>query len=118
MRPANDSLDWAGSELRDRLEAFADGRSDGDTPLPWADRLPPRDRDRLREELAMVLSEPETTGEPVDWLEIDHILQEWAEVARWDGALVQEIVPSTEAAYSVAFRPRDARALAMAAAAV
>ena len=86
--PTGDSPDGKDPGLQGRLDAFAQGREADASVLPWAARLSPRDRERLRSELALVLSEPGLTGEPVDWREIEDILREWAEVAGWEGALI------------------------------
>jgi hypothetical protein len=113
----DDSLGDADPGLRALLESFARGSAEGDAALPWAERLSPRDRERLRGDLTVVLSEPGATGEPLDWREIGDILQEWAGVAGWDGTLIR----STAAAagrFCVEIRPREAAALASAPAAV
>jgi hypothetical protein len=61
---------FGGMSLPARLAAFVRGSVGGDQALPWASRLAPEDRERLRGDLELVLSEPETTGEPLDWQEI------------------------------------------------
>ena len=94
-----------------RLAAFVDGNLEGAGALAWAAMLSDQDRGRLRDELALVLSEPELTDEPLDWPEITSILEEWAAVAGWTGSLVvQEDVPN-EGFYSVGLSARDARLL-------
>src|SRR5690242_4734917 len=116
--PTGDSPDWKDPGLPARLDAFAQGREADPPVLPWAVRLSPQDRDRLRSELALVLSEGELTGEPVDWREIEEILREWAEVAGWDGALISPDGPPPDGPYSVELRSPDAEALAKASSAV
>lgn len=104
--------------LRDRLEAFVQNRGAEGAALPWVARLSPPDRERLRRDLALILSEPELTGEPIDWQEIDEILREWAEAAGWDGALVPVSGSRQAGPYSVELPSRDAEALVRASAAV
>jgi hypothetical protein len=116
--PIEDRPDWNDPGLQSRLEAFARGQEVAGAVLPWAARLSPHNRERLRSELSLVLSEPHATGEPVDWREIDEILREWAEAAGWEGALVSPDTPSLEGPYSVELRTADAEALAGASAAV
>jgi hypothetical protein len=116
--PTGDSPDWKDSGLPARLDAFAQGREDGAPVLPWAAQLSPRDRERLRSELALVLSEPRLTGEPVDWGEVDNILREWAELAGWDGALVSPVAMLPEGPYSIELRSSDTETLAKASSAV
>src|SRR6266568_2303163 len=87
QREHQPELEYA--SLLGRLQAFVEGHADGRGALPLTDRLLPQDRERLRSDLALVLSEPEHTGEPLDWREIEEILRDWAEVAGWEGALVQ-----------------------------
>ncbi len=94
-----------------RLEAFARAGDEGEALLPWAARLSPLDRDRLRGDLAVVLAEPEATGEPIDGREISDILQEWAEIAAWDGVLVHHRSVSPDGLFTVQFQPRDTEAL-------
>src|SRR5205823_1966099 len=112
--PTGDRPDWKDPGLQASLKTFAHGREADAPALPWAGRLSPRDRERLRSELALVLSEPELTGEPVDWREIDDILREWAEVSGWDGALVSPGDPLPAGPYSVELWTPDAEALAKA----
>jgi hypothetical protein len=45
------------------LAAYCGGE---DRSLPWAGRLSPADRRRLRSELELLLGDPEVTGEPLD----------------------------------------------------
>ena len=113
-----DSPDWKDPGLPARLDAFAQGREADAPVLPWAARLSPQDRERLRSELALVLSEPRLTGEPVDWREIEDILREWAEVAGWEGALISPAGPLPAGPYTVELRSPDAEALAKASSAV
>jgi hypothetical protein len=80
--------------------------------LPWAERLSPRERERLRSDLALVLGEPEATGEPLDWGEVGEILQEAAEAARWEGVLVEGADAPVTGLFSVDLRPHDAERLA------
>jgi hypothetical protein len=115
--PIDDDLDLAGPGFLARLEAFARGE-EAASVLPWAERLTPPDRERLRSDLAVVLAEPEATGEPVDWREIGEILQEWAEVAGWDDVLVCGDGDAPAGAFAVDLPPRDAQALAGASPAV
>jgi hypothetical protein len=74
MIPREDNPAGEAGRLRDRLEAFVLGEEAGASALPWAARLSQDERERLRSELEMILSEPELTGEPVDGQEIDEIL--------------------------------------------
>jgi hypothetical protein len=69
------------------------------------------DRARLRGDLALVLSEPESTGEPLDWQEIENILREWAETAGWEGALAPAEVPAPNGPFTIDLRPREAESL-------
>ncbi len=80
--PIDDELGVAAPDVLARLEAFARG-DEKQSVLPWAERLSPADRERLRGDLAVVLEEPALTGEPVDWRELGDLLQEWAEIAGW-----------------------------------
>jgi mRNA-degrading endonuclease RelE of RelBE toxin-antitoxin system len=120
--PGEEGPAFAGMSLPARLAAFVRGSAAGDRTLPWASRLSPQDRERLRSDLEVVLSEPEATGEPLDWQEIGDILEEWAEIAGWEGPLVEEpTAPSEESSggcFSVDLRPRDAKTLACAPAGV
>jgi mRNA-degrading endonuclease RelE of RelBE toxin-antitoxin system len=72
--PIDDELGVAAPDVLARLEAFARG-DEKQSVLPWAERLSPADRERLRGDLAVVLEEPALTGEPVDWREIGDILR-------------------------------------------
>jgi hypothetical protein len=117
-KSSGDSTDWTDPGLAARLEAFVRSQEKA-AALPWAVRLSPRDRERLRSDLALVLLEPEATGEPVDWREIAEILREWAEAAGWEGALIEQSdsMPQ-EGRYAVDLPCRDAEALVTASAAV
>jgi hypothetical protein len=116
--PTGDSPDWKDPGLQTRLEAFAWGQESDPPVLPWAARLSSQDQERLRSELALVLSEPNHPGEPVDWREIQEILREWADVAGWDGALVSPVALLPDGPYSVELRSSDAEVLAKASSAV
>lgn len=106
------------AELRERLEAFV-RRREGDRPaLPWVERLTSEECGRLRSDLTLVLSEPESTGEPLDWREIREILREWADRAGWEGPLIQPARPLPDGRYAVELPPRDARVLVGSSAAV
>jgi len=118
MIPGGGSPVWEEAWLSDRLEAFVHEREAGPPALPWSDRLSPRDRERLRTDLELVLSEPELTGEPVDWREIEAILGEWAEAAGWKGALIQPDRMPRDGRYAVDLPSRDAEALVTASVAV
>jgi hypothetical protein len=96
------------------LQGFVQGNADGRGALPWTDRLLLQDRERLRSDLTLVLSEPEETGEPLDREEITEILREWADVADWDGPLVRATGLPREHRFSVDFGPRYHQALACA----
>ena len=98
--------------LAARLAAYCAGE---DSLLPWADRLAPPDRQRLRSDLELVLDEPEHTGEPLDWPEVWEILREYAALAEWDGPLAEVIGEAVESPYHVAVRPRELRVLERAA---
>lgn len=94
------------------LQRFAQGEAGGKAGLPWVSRLSPREQGWLRDDLALVLAEPESTGEPLDWRELTEILREAAELASWEGPLL--LPPPSEAperAYAVDLRPDDLRAL-------
>src|SRR5215212_6167984 len=93
-------------EVLARLQMFALDGGSGAEVLPWASRLALQDQARLRGDLAVVLNEPETTGEPVDWREIGEILQEWAEVAGWDDVLVRGEAASLTGDFAVHFGAR------------
>src|SRR4051794_17287065 len=103
--PSGGSLDWNDPGLHAGLEAFAQGQERDAPVLTWAARLSPPDRERLRSELALVLSEPQAAGEPVDWREIEEILREWAEVAGWEGALISTGAPAPGGPYMGELRP-------------
>jgi hypothetical protein len=115
--PIDDELGVAAPDVLARLEAFARG-GEKQSVLPWAERLSPADRERLRGDLAVVLEEPGLTGEPVDWREIGDILQEGAEIAGWDDVLVRVDACSPAGAFAVDLPPRDVQALAGASPAV
>jgi hypothetical protein len=112
--------DWsaAGAALLARLERLAHRREAEDALLPWIDRLSEREQEWLRNDLSVVLAEPEATGEPVDWREIGEILREWAEVAGWDGVLVRPDRSVGAGTFRVDLRDADAEALTRASAAV
>jgi hypothetical protein len=114
----DDGPEYADPQIAAALEAFARHGAAGSDALPWAERLSPADRERLRGDLAVVLGEPDQTGEPLDWSEIAEILQEWAEVAGWDEVLVRTTAAAAEGNFSVHLRPRDNDALSVASAAV
>jgi len=116
--PSGGSLDWNDPGLHAGLEAFAQGQERDAPVLTWAARLSPPDRERLRSELALVLSEPQAAGEPVDWREIEEILREWAEVAGWEGALISTAAPAPGGPYMVELRSAEAEALTGASSAV
>jgi hypothetical protein len=116
--PPEDNTDWSDRGLVARLEAFVQGQKGEAAALPWAYRLAPRDRKRLRSDLELVLSEPKLTGEPVDWREIEEILGEWAEAAGWEGALIQPESMPQDGRYAVDLPSRDAEALVTASVAV
>lgn len=102
------------------LQRFARGEMGSDDLIPWAAiYLPPREQSWLRNDLALVLAEPESTGEPLDWHEIGEILREYAILAGWEGPLVNPPPPeAAEYVYRVALRPDDLRTLEDASAAV
>jgi mRNA-degrading endonuclease RelE of RelBE toxin-antitoxin system len=54
--PIDDELGVAAPDVLARLEAFARG-DEKQSVLPWAERLSPSDRERLRGDLAVVLEE-------------------------------------------------------------
>ena len=96
------------------LELFAQGSAHASAVLPWAELLAFEDQVRLREELRLVLTEPETTGEPLDWREVIHILCDWSEVVGWAGPLIHH-EPSAapcDGRYRVDIRTRELEALA------
>ena len=106
-------------DLVARLAAFAGGENDGGSVVPWADRLAARERRLLRQDLLLVLlEEPRTTGEPIDWREIEEILRDYAEIAGWQGALTAESDEPALGNFVVQIRPRDRERLAAAPAAV
>lgn len=102
------------------LQQFARGEMGSDDLIPWAAmNLPPREQSWLRGDLALVLAEPESTGEPLDWHEIGEILREYATLAGWEGPLLNPPPPDVEAcAYRIALRSDDLRTLEDASAAV
>jgi hypothetical protein len=105
--------------LTESLRAFARGQDGPSSLLPWADRLCDQASKRLRQDLAVVLSEPERTAEPLDWREIGHILREYAETVAWQGELIlPRDAPPDGAEYRVEVRAQDLRALERASAAV
>jgi hypothetical protein len=107
------------ANLARHLEALARGENDGSYILPWVGGLAARDQDRLRQDLTLVLlEEPETTGEPIDWREIEEILGDYAELAGWEGELTAELEVRTAGDFTVELRSRDRTRLAAAPAAV
>ena len=104
--------------LLSELERFA--RDEGGDVLPWASRLAPRELGWLRDELSLLLAEPELTGEPLDWRELHNLLHEFAVDAGWQGELLAEPdpIPEGDPAYAVELHPDDREALAGASAAV
>jgi hypothetical protein len=117
MRVESDS-DIVASGLVARLVAFAGQQDGGEAVLPWATRLSPADQSRLRSDLSVVLAEPESTSEPLDWREIGDILQEWAGIAGWQDLLIRGADPSPDGAFSLDLRAQDAEVLAQASPAV
>ncbi len=113
---------WSAAEQQgrvvERLDAFVHGCEPAESVLPWAGRLSHQDRERLRDELALVLSEPAETGEPLDWQELQNLLREWAETAGADGVLIRMDDWPHEGRYAVDLRDRDLAALATASPAV
>lgn len=100
------------------LRSFAEGR-DAPGVLPWAGRLSPGERARLRADLRLLLAEPLQTGEALDWSEVLDALAEYAALAAWEGPLLPD--PPEEPppdAYRVDVRPGDLRAVERAAPAV
>jgi hypothetical protein len=94
------------------LQRFAQGDSGDAASLPWVSRLSLREQGWLRSDLALVLAEPESTGEPLDWHELQEILREAAVLAGWEGPLLLPPPPAAPArAYVVDLRPDDLRAL-------
>lgn len=122
--PASDLLIHFTSNLRlqERLESLAAGQfGKQDDLLPWAAELPPLEQERLRQDLSLLLREPEATGEPLDWREVADILQEYASVAGWDGPVVAATAEDEAPVvgdYRVDLRPQDARVLESASPAV
>jgi hypothetical protein len=114
----DDEPEFADPQFLAHLEAFARDGQGGEEVLPWTERLSPEDRDRLRSDLAVVLGEPEHTGEPLDWREIGEILQEWAEATGWDDVLIRSPASASDGSYTVHLRPRDREALTVASPAV
>jgi len=99
------------------LEGFVQDRAEESSLTPWIARLPAEEQARMRRDLALVLAEPESTGEPLDWREIGDILREYAELAGWSGPPVQRAVPSPTA-FRVDVRAQEIRALKRASPAV
>lgn len=99
------------------LDRFVLERAEEAGPVTWVDRLAPKERERLRRDLALILSEPEMIGEPLDWREIADILREYAELAGWAGALIQETATAC-ASFRVDVRQQELRVLAKASPAV
>ncbi len=87
--------------------------------LPWSTELSPPDRARLRHDLALLLAEPETTGELLDWSEVEDVLAEFAGLAGWDGPLLGSAPQlSAEPVYRIEVRRQDLRLLERASPAV
>jgi mRNA-degrading endonuclease RelE of RelBE toxin-antitoxin system len=102
----------------EQIEAFARGQ-DPPAALPWVRYLDPNNVQRLREELVLLFQEPVLTCEPLDWPEVMDVLEDYAELAGWDGPLHFCDGPATSPArYRVDIRSRDQRALMRASAAV
>jgi hypothetical protein len=135
--PSRDNPAWGDPRFVDSLLAFAHGRETETSVLPWVNRLSSHDQERLRRDLALVLSEPAETGEPLDWQEIATLLREWAEAAGETVELVQldslrvkkgppagaafaprRVFDPPEGLYSIDLPARDTEALATASAAV
>jgi mRNA-degrading endonuclease RelE of RelBE toxin-antitoxin system len=116
--PLDNGLGLAELGILTRLEAFVRGSETGNPLLPWAGRLSAEAQARLRSDLAVVLAEPEQTGEPVDWQEIGEILQEWAEIAGWEDLLIQTDGRSPAGPFTVDLHPREQAALKSASPAV
>jgi mRNA-degrading endonuclease RelE of RelBE toxin-antitoxin system len=95
-----------------RLAAHCSGE---ECCLPWADRLAPAERRRFREELELLLGEPELTGEPLDWPEVWELLREYAGLAGWEGPLLDGAEAAEAKPYQVAMRARERRAVERAA---
>jgi hypothetical protein len=122
--------DSAAPELAARLRAFARREREAADLLPWLERLRPEERERLRADLAVVLAEPEETGEPLDWREIGEILREWAHAAGWEAAdgeasgaaplplLIRGEALAGDGTFTVEFSAQNEEQLARAAAAV
>jgi mRNA-degrading endonuclease RelE of RelBE toxin-antitoxin system len=112
-------LPFAGPDLAEHLRLFVRGEMGDGGVLPWTERLSVQQRHRLRRDLALLLAEPEVTGEPLDWREIEDVLREYAEVAGWAGP-VADVPPAIEpdACYAVEVRSEEVRALERASPAV
>jgi len=102
-----------------RLEDFVRTVDEPTGVLPWVERLSDQDHHRLRDDLGLVLSEPQRTGEPVDWREVHDILAEYAGLAGWDAAPAPTPVSAPgETPYRIDVRPQELRAVERASAAV
>lgn len=113
-------LQYGGSEadLLRLLETYATGEGSA-SPLPWSGALPEAEEVRLRSDLAVVLAEPQTTGECLDWREVEEILADYAAVCGWTGPLVvTDAAPLASGVYAVDVRSQDLRALERASPAV
>jgi hypothetical protein len=86
-------------------------------PVPFAHLLDSEDLRRFRTDVNTVLAEADSTGEPVDSVEITDILREYAEIASWDGPLLTAAEPDSSG-YRVDIAPKDLKALGLAPAAV
>jgi hypothetical protein len=100
------------------LETFVRTRQDRETTLPWASRLSAEDCERLRKDLALVLSEPESTGEPVDWSELRDILSEYAGMAGGDELVIPASAARLDLPFTLDIRPRELDSLSTASPAV
>ncbi|MCC2670043.1 MAG: hypothetical protein K0Q72_2514, partial [Armatimonadetes bacterium] len=101
------------SALVSHLESFVRDEGGRSEVLPWVARLPARELGWLRGELSLLLSEPEVTGEPLDWRELQDLLSEFAAGAGWDGCVIEAPEPEPgEVAYAVELHPDDRETLA------
>lgn len=121
-KPAECGVTGSGSPepaLVSSLKRFARDEPAPPELLPWVARLSPDDLTRCRADLRLVLSEPEATGEDLDWREVRDILDEYAGATDWDGEPIS--VPASvdvDAPYAVELRSEDLRSLDGASAAV
>lgn len=106
------------AELFRLLKAYVAGEN-SNSLLPWANRLSAADELRLRGDLAVVLAEPEVTGENLDWREIEEIFAEHAALYGWNGPLIEpDSTPTAEGSFTVDVRSQDLRGLERASPAV